>query len=300
MNQHIHSLSPLRMTDPMSTTQSSSSKSEIPEVIIRPRRGWVAVDWKELRDYRDLFWFLTWRNVKVRYAQSALGISWAVIQPVFSMIVFTIIFGRLVKIDSEGAPYAVFSFAALVPWTYFSNAMTDSTNSLVGNAEMVKKVYFPRLILPLAAISSKLVDFAIAFVLMLGMLIFYRIVPTGDIWVIPLLVFIMVLAASGLGTWLGALAVQYRDVKHAMSFATQLIMYMAPVVYSVSVIPERWQLVYALNPMVGVIEGFRSALLGTRSMPWDLIGVGMFSSIVLAVSGVYYFRRMERLFSDVA
>lgn len=284
----------------MSTTQSSSSKSEIPEVIIRPRRGWVAVDWKELRDYRDLFWFLTWRNVKVRYAQSALGISWAVIQPVFSMIVFTIIFGRLVKIDSEGAPYAVFSFAALVPWTYFSNAMTDSTNSLVGNAEMVKKVYFPRLILPLAAISSKLVDFAIAFVLMLGMLIFYRIVPTGDIWVIPLLVFIMVLAASGLGTWLGALAVQYRDVKHAMSFATQLIMYMAPVVYSVSVIPERWQLVYALNPMVGVIEGFRSALLGTRSMPWDLIGVGMFSSIVLAVSGVYYFRRMERLFSDVA
>jgi len=216
------------------------------------------------------------------------------------MIVFTIIFGRLVKIDSEGAPYAVFSFAALVPWTYFSNAMTDSTNSLVGNAEMVKKVYFPRLILPLAAISSKLVDFAIAFVLMLGMLIFYRIVPTGDIWVIPLLVFIMVLAASGLGTWLGALAVQYRDVKHAMSFATQLIMYMAPVVYSVSVIPERWQLVYALNPMVGVIEGFRSALLGTRSMPWDLIGVGMFSSIVLAVSGVYYFRRMERLFSDVA
>ena len=288
------------MTDPMSTTQSSNSKNEIPEVIIRPRRGWVAVDWKELRDYRDLFWFLTWRNVKVRYAQSALGISWAVIQPVFSMIVFTIIFGRLVKIDSEGAPYAVFSFAALVPWTYFSNAMTDSTNSLVGNAEMVKKVYFPRLILPLAAISSKLVDFAIAFVLMLGMLIFYRIVPTGDIWVIPLLVFIMVLAASGLGTWLGALAVQYRDVKHAMSFATQLIMYMAPVVYSVSVIPERWQLVYALNPMVGVIEGFRSALLGTRSMPWDLIGVGMFSSIVLAVSGVYYFRRMERLFSDVA
>ncbi len=284
----------------MSTTQSSNSKNEIPEVIIRPRRGWVAVDWKELRDYRDLFWFLTWRNVKVRYAQSALGISWAVIQPVFSMIVFTIIFGRLVKIDSEGAPYAVFSFAALVPWTYFSNAMTDSTNSLVGNAEMVKKVYFPRLILPLAAISSKLVDFAIAFVLMLGMLIFYRIVPTGDIWVIPLLVFIMVLAASGLGTWLGALAVQYRDVKHAMSFATQLIMYMAPVVYSVSVIPERWQLVYALNPMVGVIEGFRSALLGTRSMPWDLIGVGMFSSIVLAVSGVYYFRRMERLFSDVA
>jgi homopolymeric O-antigen transport system permease protein len=284
----------------MQTEETPKLIAEIPEVVIRPRRGWVAVDWKELRDYRDLFWFLTWRNVKVRYAQSALGISWAVIQPVFSMIVFTIIFGRLVKIDSEGAPYAIFSFAALVPWTYFSNALVDCTNSLVGNAEMVKKVYFPRLILPMASVSSKLVDFGIAFVLMLGMLFYYKIVPTSDVWVIPLLVMIMVLSAGGLGTWLGALAVQYRDVKHAMAFATQLLMYMAPVVYSVSVIPEQWQLVYALNPMVGVIEGFRSALLGTNEMPWDLIGVGAAASVVLSISGLYYFRRMERLFSDVA
>lgn len=284
----------------MSDTAAHLAPVEIPEVVIRPRSGWVAVDWKELRDYRDLFWFLTWRNVKVRYAQSALGIGWAVIQPVFSMIVFTVIFGRLVKVESDGAPYAVFAFVALVPWTYFSNALTDSTNSLVGNAEMVKKVYFPRLILPAASASSKLVDFFIAFVLMIGLLLFYRQTPNLNALAIPLLVVMMVLAAGGIGLWLGALAVQYRDVKHAMAFATQLLMYMAPVVYPASVIPEKWQPVYALNPMVGVIEGFRAGLLGTRAMPWDQIGIGFASALVLAVSGMYYFRRMERLFSDVA
>lgn len=284
----------------MSDTAAHLAPVEIPEVVIRPRSGWVAVDWKELRDYRDLFWFLTWRNVKVRYAQSALGIGWAVIQPVFSMIVFTVIFGRLVKVESDGAPYAVFAFVALVPWTYFSNALTDSTNSLVGNAEMVKKVYFPRLILPAASVSSKLVDFFIAFVLMIGLLLFYRQTPNLNALAIPLLVVMMVLAAGGIGLWLGALAVQYRDVKHAMAFATQLLMYMAPVVYPASVIPEKWQPVYALNPMVGVIEGFRAGLLGTRAMPWDQIGIGFASALVLAVSGMYYFRRMERLFSDVA
>ncbi len=284
----------------MAATMADSPDLVIPEVVIRPKSGWVAVDWRELRDYRDLFWFLTWRNVKVRYAQSALGIAWAVIQPVFSMIVFTVIFGRLVQIESDGAPYAVFAFVALVPWTYFSNAMTDATNSLVGNAEMVKKVYFPRLILPAASIASKLVDFGIAFLLMIVLLFFYRQTPNLNALAIPLLVVMMVLSAGGIGLWLGALAVQYRDVKHAMTFATQLLMYLAPVVYPASVIPDRWQPVYALNPMVGVIEGFRAGLLGTREMPWDLIGIGFASALVMAVGGVYYFRRMERLFSDVA
>ena len=277
-----------------------NDQHQLGETVIKPRSGWVAVDWKELSDYRDLFWFLTWRNVKVRYAQSALGISWAIIQPVFSMIVFTIIFGRLVKVDSDGAPYAVFSFAALVPWTYFSNALNDCTNSLVGNAEMIKKVYFPRLILPLAAVSSKLVDFVIAFALLIGMLLYFGITPTTKVAVLPLLVVMMVMASTGIGTWLGALAVQYRDVKHAMAFATQLLMYLAPVVYSVNVIPQQWRGAYALNPMVGVIEGFRSALLGTTPMPWDLILIGAVSSCLILVSGIFYFRRMERLFSDVA
>lgn len=284
----------------MASTTVNSPELIIPEVVIRPKSGWVAVDWKELRDYRDLFFFLTWRNVKVRYAQSALGIGWAVIQPVFSMIVFTVIFGRLVQVESDGAPYAVFAFVALVPWTYFSNAMTDCTNSLVGNAEMVKKVYFPRLILPAASITSKLVDFGIAFLLMIALLVFYRQTPNLNALAIPLLVVMMVLSAGGLGLWLGALAVQYRDVKHAMTFATQLLMYLAPVVYPASKIPDAWQPVYALNPMVGVIEGFRAGLLETRDMPWDLIGIGFASASVLAVGGVYYFRRMERLFSDVA
>jgi lipopolysaccharide transport system permease protein len=223
-----------------------------------------------------------------------------VIQPVFSMIVFTVIFGRLVKVESDGAPYAVFAFVALVPWTYFSNALTDSTNSLVGNAEMVKKVYFPRLILPAASVSSKLVDFFIAFLLMIGLLLFYRQTPNLNALAIPLLVVMMVLSAGGIGLWLGALAVQYRDVKHAMTFATQLLMYLAPVVYPASVIPEKWQPVYALNPMVGVIEGFRAGLLGTRDMPWDLIGIGIASAVFVAASGTFYFSRMERLFADVA
>lgn len=285
---------------PMSATADHPGAHEVPEVVIRPKSGWVAVDWAELKNYRDLYLFLTWRNVKVRYAQSALGISWAVIQPVFSMIVFTIIFGRLVQVESDGAPYAVFAFVALVPWTYFSNALTDSTNSLVGNAEMVKKVYFPRLILPAASVTSKLVDFGIAFVLMIGLLLFYRQTPNLNALAIPLLIAIMVLAAGGIGLWLGALAVQYRDVKHGMAFATQLLMYLAPVVYPASKIPDQWQAVYALNPMVGVIEGFRAGLLGTREMPWDLIGIGAVTASLVAISGIYYFNRMERLFADVA
>jgi lipopolysaccharide transport system permease protein len=273
---------------------------DVPVTVIEPRTGWRLVDFKELRDYRDLFLFLTWRHIKVQYAQSTLGIGWAVIQPLFSMIVFTIVFGRLAGVSSDGAPYAVFSFVALVPWTYFANAVTEGTNSLVSNTNMLTKVYFPRLVLPLSAVLAKLVDFAIGLLLLFAIMAWYAVPPTWSALALPLLIALMVLTAAGLGMWMTALAVQYRDVKYGLNFAVQLLMYAAPVVYPASLIPPRWQLAYALNPMVGVIEGFRAALLGTRPMPWDLLAVGGGSAVVIAVTGCLYFRAKERLFADVA
>jgi len=268
--------------------------------VIEPSQRWRPINWRELVQYRDLFQFLVWRGIKVRYAQSAIGIGWAVIQPVFSMLVFTVVFGRLAGIKSDGAPYAVFSFVALVPWTYFANAVSDGTQSLVTNAHIISKVYFPRLILPLSAVVSKLVDFAIALVLLAGLMAFYGVVPTSGILALPLLVLLMILTAAGLGMWLTALAVQYRDVNYAIGFVLQLLMYAAPVVYPASMIPARFQLLYALNPMVGVIEGFRSALLGTRAMPWHLIAIGAGVALMVAVTGALYFRCREKLFADVA
>jgi len=269
-------------------------------MVIEPRSGWRLVDWRELFAYRDLFRFLIWREIKVRYAQSAIGIGWAIIQPVFSMLVFSIVFGRLAGIDSDGVPYAAFSLAALVPWTYFSNALVDGANSLVSNASMLSKVYFPRMLMPLASVVAKLVDFAIAMVILSGVMIVYGVVPTWGVLTLPLLVILMMLTAAGLGMLLTALAVQYRDVKHAMNFVVQLLMYASPVVYPTSLIPDRYQLLYAHNPMVGVIEGFRAALLGSRAMPWDLLLVGACSALGFAVTGLFYFRRKERIFADVA
>ncbi|HEY3391236.1 MAG TPA: ABC transporter permease [Lacipirellulaceae bacterium] len=270
------------------------------ETIIAPRSGWQLVNWHELVEYRDLFYFLMWRSIKVRYAQSAIGIGWAVIQPVFSMLIFTVVFGNFAGISSDGVPYAIFSFAALVPWTYFSNALTDSADSLVSNANMISKVYFPRLILPMAAVGSKLLDFAIASVILAGMMVWFGIVPTLGVLMLPLLVFLMMLTAAGMGMWLTALAIQYRDVKHASSFVVQSLMYAAPVVFPLSIIPEPYRPVYALYPMVGVIEGFRSALLGTQPMPWALLAISATSALVIALSGCLYFRSRERLFADVA
>lgn len=277
-----------------------SSSTDVPTTIIEPKSGWRLVDWKELVDYRDLFLFLTWRHIKVQYAQSTLGIGWAIIQPLFSMIVFTIVFGNLAGVSSDGVPYAVFSFAALVPWTYFANAVTEGTNSLVSNTNMLTKVYFPRLVLPLSAVLAKLVDFTIGLVILFALMVWYGVPPTWGVLALPLMILLMMLTAAGLGMWMTALAVQYRDVKYGLNFAVQLLMYCAPVVYSASLIPDRWQLAYALNPMVGVIEGFRGALLGTRAMPWDLIAVGTSSALVIAVTGCLYFRSKERLFADVA
>lgn len=268
--------------------------------IVRPRSGWRFIDWQELREYGDLFYFLVWKEIKVRYAQSILGVGWAVIQPVFSMIVFTIVFSRLAGIESDGAPYAVFSFAALVPWTYFSNAVTDSSTTMIQNSNMVQKIYFPRMILPIAAVLGKLVDFAIALVLLFGMLVFYGKMPNAGVLLLPVLAVIMVLSAAGIGLAFSAMSVQYRDVRYALAFIIQLAMYAAPVVYPATYIPDAFRLAYAVNPMVGVIEGFRSALLGTNPMPWEFVGIGAASSVVLFLLGALYFHRVERYFADVS
>ena len=274
--------------------------SDLPVTVIEPKSGWRLVDWRELADYRDLFLFLTWRHIKVQYAQSTLGVGWAIIQPLFSMIVFTIVFGRLAGVSSDGVPYAAFSLVALVPWTYFANAVTEGANSLIQNTSMLTKVYFPRLVLPLSSVLAKLVDFSIGMLLLFILMAWYRVVPTWGVLALPCLVLLMMLTAAGLGLWMTALAVQYRDVKYGLNFAIQLLMYASPVVYSAHLVPDRWQLVYAANPMVGVIEGFRAALLGTRAMPWDLLGMGLASSLTIAFSGILYFRSKERLFADVA
>ena len=271
----------------------------LPVTIIKPSKGWVSLGLKELWAYRDLFYFLIWKDIKVRYAQSVLGIGWAVIQPLMLMVVFTIVFGKLVKVGSDGVPYAIFSYTALVPWTYFSTSLTQATSSLSRNANMFTKVYFPRLTLPLSSVLGKLVDFGIALLIVFGMMAWFRMLPTVWIFTLPLLVLLMMLTAAGLGMWLTALSVQFRDINYGMSFVLQILMYGAPVAYPASLIPDQYRLLYGLNPMVGVIEGFRSALLSTNPMPWDLIAVGSVIAISIAISGALYFRRMERTFADV-
>jgi lipopolysaccharide transport system permease protein len=244
---------------------------------------------------------MTWRNVKVRYAQSAIGIGWAVLQPVASMLVFTIIFGNLVGVETDGkTPYAVFAFTALVPWTYFANSLNECAASMVANAHIISKIYFPRLILPVAVIGAKFVDFIIAFVILVLLLFTYEVVPNTGVFVLPLLVLIMTMTSAGLGLWLTAMAIQYRDVSYGLQFGVQLLMYAAPVVYPASLVPERYIHFYALNPMVGVIEGFRAGLLGSGRMPWDLIAVGGFVATVVLIFGVSYFLRKEHTFADVA
>lgn len=267
--------------------------------VIDARSSRSLIDWKELREYRDLFYFLVSRDVKIRYAQSVLGVGWAIVQPVFSMIVFTIVFGNLAKVNSDGVPYAIFSFTALVPWTYFSGSLTASTGSLIASSNMLTKIYFPRLIIPLAPVLSKLIDFAIALLILFGMMVWFGIAPTVWVLTLPLLVLLMMLTAIGMGLWLTALAVQYRDVNYAMSFVVQLLMYAAPVVYPASSVPAQFRLLYGLFPMAGVIEGFRSALLGTQPMPWDLLAVGTGMAAFIVLTGASYFRHMEKTFADV-
>lgn len=286
----------------MGKSESEEVANRQPEgftTTIEPSPGWRFIDLRELWNYRELLYYLVRRDIKVRYAQSILGIGWAIIQPVFYMVVFTVIFGNLVEVDSEGIPYPIFSFVALVPWVYFSNALVDSSSSLNQNSSMLTKVYVPRLIFPLTAALGKFADFLIALVLIAGLAVWYGIVPTGWAVFLPVLIVLMVFAAVGVGIWLTALSVQYRDVRYALTFSIQGLLYVSPVVYPISLLPDKYRLLYSINPMVGVIEGFRAALLGSTSMPWDLIGVSAASTLVITVTGLYYFRRMERVFSDV-
>jgi lipopolysaccharide transport system permease protein len=274
-------------------------KEQPPAIVIDNRSSAFDFGLRELAQYGELFFFLVWRDIKARYAQSVLGVGWAVVQPAMSMVVFTVIFGGLASIRSDGIPYPIFSYSALVAWTYFSNALTDATESLVKHKAMVEKIYFPRLILPVSAILGRLVDFAIAFVLLIALMLWYQIPPTAWALGLPVLILIMMAAAAGMGMWLGAMAVQYRDVKYAMTFGIQLFMYAAPVVYPVSYIPEQFRLLYAINPMVGVIEGFRASLLGATPMPWDLIAVSALGAAVILFGGTAYFRKKEHIFADV-
>jgi lipopolysaccharide transport system permease protein len=268
--------------------------------VIKPQTGWRLIDWHELWQYRDLLYFLVWRDIKTRYAQSVLGIGWALIQPLFTMIIFTVIFGRIAQVPSDGIPYPLFSYAALVPWTYFANALNDAGASLVSGSKMITKVYFPRVVLPLAAVLGKLIDFGIASILLFILMAWYQVWPTSGVVLLPVLLLVLMVAAAGVGMWLTALAIQYRDVKYGLSFAVSLLIYVSPVIYPISALPQQYRLLYGLNPMVGVIEGFRSALLGTMPMPWDVVLVSTLAATAVFVSGMFYFRRMEKVFADVA
>lgn len=278
--------------------------------VIEPSSGWRLINWHELYAYRDLLRFLTWRAIKVRYTQSAVGVGWAIIQPLFQMIIFTLVFGRLARLDSDGVPYASFSLVALVTWTYYSTGVVSGAGSLVSNAHMLSKIYFPRLVLPLSDVVSKLFDFAIALALTLAVLPILGWAPNAGVLMIPALIALMTVATLGIVLWLSALAIQFRDVNYAINFIVQLMMYASPVVYPTSLLPTNYhitptiavntQTLFALNPMVGVIEGFRSALLSTRPMPYDWIALGTLSSLFMLATGILYFRSRERLFADVA
>lgn len=272
----------------------------VPSVVIAAKKGWQLIDWREVVEYRDLLYFLVLRDVTVLYKQTVLGIAWAVLTPFFSMVVFSVIFGRLLRVDSGDVPYPIFSFAALLPWTYFSQSLTASTNSLIQGTNIFTKVYFPRVFIPLVPIFSKLVDFGIAFLLLIGMMVWYRVVPDANLMFLPLLIVLMMLTSAGVGMGLSALAIQFRDVRHAMSFLVQALMYAAPVVWPATKIPEQYRLWYGLYPMAGVIEGFRASILGTGRMPWDLIAMGTLSAVICFVIGALYFRRTEQSFADVA
>ena len=271
----------------------------LPVLFIRPSKGWISLKLGELWEYRELLYFLTWRDVMVRYKQTVLGVAWAIIQPVFTMVVFSLFFGRLAKMPSDGIPYPVFSYAALVPWQFFANGLSASSNSLVGSANLIKKVYFPRLVIPISSVLSGGVDFFLAFLVLLGMILAYGIVPTWNMVWLPLLLLLALVTALGAGLWLTAMNVQFRDVRYAVPFLIQAWMYATPIAYPSSLLDEPWRTLYGLNPMVGVVEGFRWALLGAETAPGPVVLVSALVSIALLVSGAFYFRRMERTFADV-
>lgn len=265
---------------------------------IQPSKGWVSLRLRELWNYRELLYFLTWRDIKVRYKQTALGALWAIIQPFFTMLVFSVFFGRLAKMPSDGVPYPIFCYVALVPWTFFATGLGQASNSLVGNANLIKKVYFPRLSIPIATVLSNIIDFVLAFGVLLGMMAYYHVTPTINTLWLPAFVGLAVVTSLGVGLWLSAMNVQFRDVRYVVPFLTQFWMFATPIAYPSSLLHDPWKTVFGLNPMVGVVEGFRWALLGTEP-PGPMILVSTVAALAILVSGAYYFRRMEKSFADV-
>lgn len=274
-------------------------KTQEKVVILKPSQGWASLQLADLWHYRELVYFLTWRDIIVRYKQTLLGAAWAILQPLINMVVLTIIFGTFAKMPTDGIPRPIFTFSALLPWGLFSKALSDAGRSMLTNRSMITKVYFPRLIIPLSSVLGGIVDFAIQFIILIGMMLYYGYAPTTAIWSLPLFILLALVTALGVGLWLSALNVLYRDVGYILPFLTQLWMLVTPVAYASSVVPERWQLLYALNPMVGVVEGFRWGLLGIETTATGpMLGVSAAISLTLVISGMYYFRRMERTFAD--
>jgi lipopolysaccharide transport system permease protein len=269
-----------------------------PAIRVQPSRGWAALRLAELWEYRELLYFLVWRDLKVRYKQTALGAAWAIIQPFMTMVVFNLFFGQLARVPSDGIPYPLFSYAALVPWTFFANGLSQSANSLVGSANLIQKVYFPRLAIPIASVLSGTLDFVLAFVVLLGMMLYYGVAPTLNILWLPALLLLALVTALGAGLWLSALNVEYRDVRHVIPFLTQFWLFASPIAYSSSLLDEPWRTLYGLNPMVGVVEGFRWALLGTQTRPGPVVLVSAAVAVLVLVAGLFYFRSMERTFAD--
>lgn len=279
--------------------QPPPSLPDEPIVRIRPSKSSVAVDLRDLWAYRELLYFLTWRDLKVRYKQTALGIAWAIIQPFFTMVIFTLFFGRLAGVPSDGVPYPVFVYAGLLVWTFFANAVSGSGNSLVSNANLLTKVYFPRMIIPGAAVGAGLVDFAVAFVILVGMMIYYGVSPNWSVMLLPLLALLTTLLALGVGMWMSALNVKYRDIRYALPFLIQLWMFVSPLIYPASFVPQKYRWLLALNPLTGIIEGFRACLFGQKALDWTLLGISAATTLALLGYAAYTFRKMERNFADI-
>jgi len=283
-------------------TVPGSASIELPHSSIyriKPSKGWVSLGLRELWQYRELMYFLTWRDIKVRYKQTILGAAWAILQPLLTMLIFSLFFGRLAKIPSDHIPYPLFSFAGLVPWTFFANGLSQASNSLVGSADLIKKVFFPRLAIPTASVIAGLVDFLLAFFVLLMMCAFYRIAPSSNFMWLPVFALLAFVTSLGTGLWLSALNVHFRDVRHVVPFFVQIWLFATPIAYPSSMISEPWRTIFGINPMVGVVEGFRWSLLGTQTRPGPMILVSSCIAIITLVSGAYYFRRTEKHFADI-
>lgn len=285
--------------DLQAMTSTSGSPNLTPVLIIRPSKGWISLRLRDIWEFRELLYFLVWRDLKVRYKQTILGVVWVVLQPVMTMLVFSIFFGRLIGVPTDGIPYPIFSITALIPWQFFANSITVSGNSLVVNQHLITKIYFPRLIIPIAAVFSGLIDFAVAFGVMIVILVMYGITPTATVLALPFFLLLVISLTLAVGLWLSALNVQYRDVQHTIPFLVQFWFFGSPIVYSSNLVPETWRAWYALNPVVGIVEGFRWALVGKPGEIGTLVVVSTLVIVVLLIGGLVYFRRVEKIFPDV-